>query len=161
MAILLGCCYFFGPRTGCIIGSFWIILYYSLMAYFMHYQMVNSQRATIDFTTREYEKKTRGFWVLGISFIVMACVTLLLLLGAILKKYEFLFLFLLAQIPPISVESFYLLTAMMYGLEFESFVIYLLPLGILIYIDLVVCSYFYELKSLKRLRAVSEFNIEY
>jgi len=45
------------------------------------------------------------------------------------KKYVFLLLFLVAQLVPISVESFYLLTALIYGIKLESFVIYLVPLG--------------------------------
>ncbi|XP_039147499.1 uncharacterized protein LOC27207693 [Drosophila simulans] len=161
MVILVGCCYFFGWRTGCIISSVWLILYYGLMAYFMHYQMIHSQKAIIDLNTREYKKETTGYWVLGVSFILMAFVTVFLLIGAITRKYEFLFLFLLAQLPSFLVESFYLLTAIIYGIEFESFIIYLVPFGILIYIDLVVCSYLYELKSLKRMRSVSQFTIEY
>jgi len=84
MVVLVGCCYFFGSRTGCIISSVWLLLYYGLMAYFMHYQMINSRRAIIDLKTREYKKENTGFWVLGISFILMAFATVFLFIGAIM-----------------------------------------------------------------------------
>nr|XP_016940573.1 uncharacterized protein LOC108017915 [Drosophila suzukii] len=161
MVRLVGCCYFFGLRTGCFISAAWLLLYYGALAYFMYYQMIHTQRATVILESREFEKETIGFWVLGIAFIVMACTTLLLVYATIMKKYVFLLLFLVAQLVPISVESFYLLTALIYGIKLESFVIYLVPLVLLFYIDLVVYSYFYELRSLKKLRSVSEINIEY
>ncbi|XP_016993665.2 uncharacterized protein [Drosophila takahashii] len=161
MVRLVGCCYFFGLRTGCIISALWLLSYYGALAYFMYYQMKHTQRATVIQESREYDKETLGFWVLGIAFIVMGCTTLLLVYGTLRKKYVFLFLFLVAQWVPISVELYYLLTAIIYGIEFECFVIYLVPLVLLFYMDLVVYSYFYELRSLKRLRAVSEINIEY
>ncbi|XP_017072737.1 uncharacterized protein LOC108108990 [Drosophila eugracilis] len=161
MATLDACCYFFSLRTGCCIGGLWLSFYYGLLAYFMYYQMKHSKRADIHATSREIEKETIGFWVLGISFIVMTSAALILLYGTLMKKYVFLFMFLLIQIVPLSVEFFYLFTAILYGIETETFFMYVLPLIPLIYIDMVAYSYFYELRSRKKLRSVSEIHIEY
>jgi len=50
----------------------------------MYYQMIHTQRATVILESREFEKETIGFWVLGIAFIVMACTTLLLVYATIM-----------------------------------------------------------------------------
>ncbi|XP_016957194.1 uncharacterized protein LOC108029452 isoform X3 [Drosophila biarmipes] len=84
MVRLESCCYFCGLRTGCIISALWLLLYYGLLAYFMYYQMIHTQRATVILESREFEKETIGFWVLGIAFIAMACTTLLLVYATIM-----------------------------------------------------------------------------
>ncbi|XP_016986115.1 uncharacterized protein LOC108049452 [Drosophila rhopaloa] len=161
MVELDGCCYFFGLRCGCILGGLWLIIYNALLIYLMYYEMKYSQRSTIDLITGEHEKETTGFWVLGTTFLLMDLISLFLVFGAILRHHISLFIFLLGQIIPISVESFYLLTAIIYGIETESIIIYLLPLLILVYIDVVAYSYWTDLKSSKKLTAVSQINIFY
>ncbi|KAI8038845.1 uncharacterized protein LOC128254532 [Drosophila gunungcola] len=161
MVRLEGCCYFFGLRYGCIIGGLWLILYYALLTYLMSYEMKYSRHARLDLKSYEHEKETHGFWVLGTTFFLMDLISLFLVIGAIMKRSVIIFIFLLGQIVPMSVECFYLLTAIIYGIKTEFCIIYLVPLFILVYIDLVTYAYWYELKSLKRLRAVSELHIDY
>ncbi|XP_050743177.1 uncharacterized protein LOC108029452 isoform X2 [Drosophila biarmipes] len=134
MVRLESCCYFCGLRTGCIISALWLLLYYGLLAYFMYYQMIHTQRATVILESREFEKETIGFWVLGIAFIAMACTTLLLVYATIMVGTFYI--------------DIYCLTKHVVSV-------------LLFYIDLVVYSYFHELRSLKRMKSVSEINIEY
>ncbi|XP_017032930.1 uncharacterized protein [Drosophila kikkawai] len=154
-----GCC---NLRMNCIIGGFWLMLYYTALAFLMLYEIDNSvQVKYIDSRGKSsYRKNATGFWVLGVCFLSMTLVSLSLILGTLMRHCAFIIVFLFSQIIPVSVELFYLLIALMYGIETEFVFIYLLPFLYLIYIDVV--SYFY-LSELRRLQdqKTSIIDIEY
>ncbi|XP_017051077.1 uncharacterized protein LOC108094816 isoform X2 [Drosophila ficusphila] len=155
MVILVSCCYYFSLRVGSIIAGVWLMFYYSLFTYFMYYQLKRSTKAILNEETHKFEKETTSFWVMIISFFGMAVLSL------VLRKKWIVFLFLLGQIVPISGELYYLLVALLLGINFESCVLYFLPFLLLLYIDLLVVSYWLELRSSKKRISVSVINVEY
>ncbi|XP_030387769.1 uncharacterized protein LOC115634276 [Scaptodrosophila lebanonensis] len=85
---------------------------------------------------------TSGAIILGSAFLIGAGSALALLLGALIEKKELIIVFLVMQFVVNTVELFYIILALMHGMEYNKFVFYVLPLFLLIYIIIVAYSYF-------------------
>ncbi|XP_043066806.1 uncharacterized protein [Drosophila bipectinata] len=164
MVTVTFCCYFFSLRAGCIMSGLWLITYYCVLAYMMYSEIVDpryEEGKSWDTWDEDVTADLQGFWVLGIAYLVMDFVSIFLLFGGIMKSITLLSMFLVLQIVPMSVKAFFMLWAIVSGLELESALTYLLPMIFLLYIDLVAYSYLQAVRFKKKILFSSAISIEY
>ncbi|XP_046865601.1 uncharacterized protein LOC124459874 [Drosophila willistoni] len=136
---LTSCCHCCRVRTGCISSAIWMIIYYSLTTGLMFHDMAICNTDEV-----------AGFWYIGISFAIMIGASFIFLCGTLCKSIPLIILFLVLQVPPITVETIYMLVAIIYGIELNIFILYTIPLIMLGYFDLVAYSYMVELQQAQR-----------
>ncbi|XP_015040337.1 uncharacterized protein LOC6589953 [Drosophila persimilis] len=142
MVLCSSCCYYLDLRWGCFWSGVAMIPYYTLMAFLMFDDLEESHEALDE--NMDARLETHGFWVLGITYTIMGILSFPLLFAGLLNISWLCVAFLVLQIPPVLVNCYYLLVAIMYGIELETFITYGVPQVLVIYIDLVAYSYLEE-----------------
>ncbi|EDW32581.1 GL11715 [Drosophila persimilis] len=102
-----------------------MIPYYTLMAFLMFDDLEESHEALDE--NMDARLETHGFWVLGITYTIMGILSFPLLFAGLLNISWLCVAFLVLQIPPVLVNCYYLLVAIMYGIELETFITYGVP----------------------------------